>query len=502
MQTTIKTNTMRNNVLLIAFMLLTAASFAQKHDNIWLGGSNLFPGAEGNGNYLIRFDNGQPVVESAALNLNFEATTAAFADSSGQLYMYTNGCSIMYRTGEMLVNGDGMNPGTIRDLSCNEFGYISSRGAVFIPFPGREGELWYLLYMSVDQTLNRGFTYGPLRYSLITRYSAQGIPRVLDDEVMLDVSYAQVLNSVTYEPFSVVRHGNGRDWWIVTPEYRRNIYHSFLLGGDNYKEEMPDQTIGPNMKCKRIGATLFSDDGTKFARQQNCGVTVMDFNRCTGKFSNPVYLPLPAEGFYSGGLVFSDDNTKLLTCSQLCIYTANLNDPIPAFDTLISTTEIAGTSLQYMQKGPDGNVYFSTLQRVNRIPVLRDPFGSAPEFDPEGLVLPVQNIRSLPQFPNYRLLDLPGSPCDTLGISPVTEAWVGATPQIRPNPAQDILYLDLSTPEHVTSVQLTDALGRVVYSSDQWRPSISVVHLPEGVYYLMIRQARGAVFSEKVVVRR
>jgi hypothetical protein len=110
--------------------------------------------------------------------------------------------------------------------------------------------------------------------------------------------------------------------------------------------------------------------------------------------------------------------------------------------------------------------------------------------------------RTLPHFPNYRLLDLPGSPCDTLGINPVTEAWVGATPQIRPNPVQDILYLDLPTPEQVASVQLTDALGRMVYSSDQWRPSISVAHLPEGVYFLMIRQARGAVFSEKVVVRR
>jgi hypothetical protein len=51
-------------------------------------------------------------------------------------------------------------------------------------------------------------------------------------------------------------------------------------------------------------------------------------------------------------------------------------------------------------------------------------------------------------------------------------------------------------------VQLTDALGRMVYSSDQWMPSISVAHLPEGVYFLMIQQAQGAVFSVKVVVQR
>jgi hypothetical protein len=87
----------------------------------------------------------------------------------------------------------------------------------------------------------------------------------------------------------------------------------------------------------------------------------------------------------------------------------------------------------------------------------------------------------------------------TVGTGTPGSAFTGV---VRPNPAQDILYLDLSTPEQVASVQLTDALGRVVYSSDQWMPSISVAHLPEGVYYLMIRQARGAVFSEKVVVRR
>jgi len=107
----------------------------------------------------------------------------------------------------------------------------------------------------------------------------------------------------------------------------------------------------------------------------------------------------------------------------------------------------------------------------------------------------------------YTMLLTDGAGCTygyvfEVGVSIGTSApgvWTG---KVWPNPAQDILYLDLSTPEHITSVQLTDALGRVVYSSDQWRPSISVVHLPEGVYFLMIRQARGAVFSEKVVVRR
>ena len=107
----------------------------------------------------------------------------------------------------------------------------------------------------------------------------------------------------------------------------------------------------------------------------------------------------------------------------------------------------------------------------------------------------------------YTMLLTDGAGCTygyvfEVGVSIGTSAPGVRAGRVWPNPAQDILYLDLSTPAPITSVQLTDALGRIVYNSDQWKPSISVAHLPEGVYFLMIRQARGAVFSEKVVVRR
>jgi len=74
--------------------------------------------------------------------------------------------------------------------------------------------------------------------------------------------------------------------------------------------------------------------------------------------------------------------------------------------------------------------------------------------------------------------------------------------RVWPNPVKDILYLHFPAPELVAGIQLTDALGRLVYSGDQWVPIIHVAHMPEGVYYLVIRQSNGAVFSEKVVVQR
>jgi len=74
--------------------------------------------------------------------------------------------------------------------------------------------------------------------------------------------------------------------------------------------------------------------------------------------------------------------------------------------------------------------------------------------------------------------------------------------RVWPNPVNDVLYLHFPAPELVAGIQLTDALGRLVYTGDQWVPIIHMVHLPEGVYCLVIRQSNGAVFSEKVVVQR
>jgi hypothetical protein len=45
-------------------------------------------------------------------------------------------------------------------------------------------------------------------------------------------------------------------------------------------------------------------------------------------------------------------------------------------------------------------------------------------------------------------------------------------------------------------------LGEKIREPALKMPVIPVTYLPKGVYYLMIRQARGAVFSEKVVVQR
>jgi hypothetical protein len=492
--------------LFYIFLMLPLGIFAQKFDNVWLGGLNEYPGSPLNGNYMIRFDSGVPVVSPADLNANFESTVAALSDSSGQLRLYTNGCSIYGASGEVILDGDDLNPGIVRDMVCPGTGYISPRGAMFLPYP--DGSPYtYLFHMGMHYEANRSLTYGPLYMTIISELS--GTPRAIyKNEVMLDDILAGPFNTRTFEPFSVVRHGNGRDWWLVVPEYGRNIYHTFLITSSSFFEQ-PVQVVGEKMKCKRIGSTVFSPDGTKFARQQNCGVAVMDFDRCTGKFSNPVWMPRPHYTFGGGGLAFSKDGTELLTNEYLTILKADLTQATPAFDTLVYPEDVIRTSLHYFQRGPDDQIYFSTLQRNDYMPVLRDGFDDSPVFEREGLSLPAYSVRNLPNFPNFRLYDFANSPCDTLGINSPSDVSVVPPDKksftLSPNPAATHFTVTLPEGSGAVRLSILDLQGRMlreaaVTASGQ---HIGTEGLPNGTYLVRISDAAtGHAATQKLVLLR
>ena len=79
-----------------------------------------------------------PVGFPADLKMNFESTVAALSDPTGKLLFCSNGCRIADADGQVLLDGDGLNPGEVRDSACPKNGYIAPRGALFLPKPGAE----------------------------------------------------------------------------------------------------------------------------------------------------------------------------------------------------------------------------------------------------------------------------------------------------------------------------------------------------------------------------
>ena len=76
------------------------------------------------------------------------------------------------------------------------------------------------------------------------------------------------------------------------------------------------------LAVKKIGGSVFSADGSLYARTNNCGAVVCHFDRCSGLFSNPIFMERPGGDYGDGGLAFSDNNRWLYATSNLCIFRA------------------------------------------------------------------------------------------------------------------------------------------------------------------------------------
>lgn len=492
----------RSKIVLCWFCLATNLTLVsgQAARTVWVSGTNEYPGAAGYGNFLIRFGANGPEVEQADLKMNFESTTSAMSDSLGVMLFYTNGCYIANVLGDTMPGGGGLNPGEIADWVCPENGYISPKGAMSLPLPG-SNHLYYLFHTGARYNVEKKITCGPFYYTVIDMNSDGGLGGVS--------SKNNILSDGELGPFCAVRHGNGRDWWIIIPEHASNRYHRFLLSPDGILT-LPAQEIGPDMDCHRTGSSVFSLTGTRYGRTQNCRTVVLDFDRCTGVFSNPVVFETTPNTFGGGGIAFSPDGSKLLINAQLVILEANLQVAAPKLDTVIFTYENFkwGLSLNLMQYGPDGNLYIDNMSRSKFLNVIKFQDSSATDwqFEQKGLVLPVYNVRTLPNLPNFSLFDFAGSPCDTLGINtPVSlkkePAKTGINLLIHPNPTSGKTIVTTSIA--VDGRWVIAGITGTIMQTGSWRGNIWEIDTTgwvPGVYCFALTLPDGRTIMKPVVV--
>lgn len=83
----------------------------------------------------------------------------------------------------------------------------------------------------------------------------------------------------------------------------------------------------------------------------------------------------------------------------------------------------------------------------------------------------------------------------TSGVS----QYVADNVRIYPNPASDILFVELQRGERIASITLFDMQGRIVKESKD--SPVSLDHLPSGVYAVHVKDSDGRKFIQKVVVK-
>ena len=99
-----------------------------------------------------------------------------------------------------------------------------------------------------------------------------------------------IIDSIGTE-MTAVRHGNGRDWWILIQRRNTNCFFRVLIDRAG-PHLMADLTcVGTVMHQGQIGAASFSPGGSKYCYlESSTGITLYDFDRCMGVLDNPKYL--------------------------------------------------------------------------------------------------------------------------------------------------------------------------------------------------------------------
>jgi hypothetical protein len=275
---------------------------------------------------------------------------------------------------------------------------------------------------------------------------------------------------------SAIRHGNGRDWWLLVQKRNSHCYYRILIN-DSGVNVLPMTTCGGiATPSDDIGADCFSPDGTKYVYLSGYGgLNIFNFDRCSGELSDPISLPLPIinqKQWLGLGVAISPNNRFLYVSLTNEVYQFDLNaeDVFASIDTVARYDFVDYLSRFAMaQPGPDGKIYISCGNADTAFHVINTPDlkGDSCGFVQRGAHLP-SFCNSVPNFPNYRLGALTGSACDTItDLNEIARAEKERILKVFPNPTSDVITIDYGFTDWnkgEVSLEVSNDVGQIVYT--------------------------------------
>ena len=492
--------------VLVCLCGIALTSFSQKRDLFWMQCS--YNGIWPRG--AIDFSSGIAEIITVDRPMGMLHTAnLTMGDTSGQAIYWTNGVTIENRFAESMKNSKNFNPGFWTDY-YGEYGLAITQAIVSLPMPEHDS-LYAVFHVSAENIFsNNLFDAQPLRLSgtvinMNLDSSRGAVVKGLKNVTLID-------DTLVNGRLTACKHGNGRDWWVITQEYFSNRYYKLLLSKDTVylKDEQP---IGYTPEEQDIiGQAVFSPDGSKYAViSRTDTIQFLDFDRCTGEFSNPVTLVVPDSVFSSIGLAFSPSGRYLYASTfwhvvQFDTWAMDIQssvDTVAVFDQTFDSLAVnLPFDFAYMALAPDKRIYIHTWNSTTRLHYIEfpDSAGDACNVVQHSFALPSYNF-SLPNHPNYDLGRLLGAPCDTL--TAIEEVVAPDHFRIYPNPASESINIVYDVQQHAL-FELFDLWGRKVtattlYSYHKNRV-VHVNELPPGLYSYSITSLQAQLQSGKIVI--
>lgn len=398
----------------IAWLVLSTL-YAQKHDYNWVTGYE-YAQPDPFGNMRIDFNYSPPEIFKENLKMNFQSCIGSFSDSAGNLLFYTNGIRIFNKNRQLMEGGDTINPGRVWNNS-QEYGYITTYPVVALPLP-KSDNICYLFHTDVQNGGSVTLSYTKhFYYSIIDVRANNGLGKVIaKNQVLME-------GEIMWPAF--VKHGNGRDWWIMGMQRADTKHYLYLLSPEGLSGPYIQDIGPPFVPTEYESESLFSESGTMFLRHDSkTAIRLYDFDRCTGQLSNLRIVPYEQGALSSFYAAFSP-NDRFLYLSRpgwvksLDMQAADLSasyDSVATWEINVYPTYPWSTGYGLNQLGPDGKIYWSNWTSTQALNVMHHPDlpGDAADCEEEGVILPRWSYIGICQFPNYRLGEWDGSPCDTL----------------------------------------------------------------------------------------
>ncbi len=498
--------------LLVFALILPLFCTAQNRGNIWCFGDSAG----------IDFNNmNNPVPISTALRSR--GSCASIADTSGNLLFYANDRSGFPGDYSTLVYNSLNNVMPHGDSIIGEAWYNE---IIIIPWPDNDS-LFYLL--SISSALGPGGLY----YAIIDIKADAGKGDVISkNNQLIPLAMTDCLNAV--------KHGNGRDWWIIARRYdgtnatTNNQFFSYLIsptGITNYQI----QNVG-SMLNTALAQLKFNREGNKMAFSSIKGtLELFDFDRCTGIISNPEAIFLEVSGSqapFRFSCEFSPNSEYLYVCNNpdsSFIYQYDLNaSNIALSETLIwSIPEaIQKYSGGHLKIAPDSKIYFSSVyyNGINfpypyqdsvynmynmNLGVIHSPdsFGLACDFQPYSFHLGGKRTYwGLPNNPDYDMPALAGSPCDTVvGISESQPTIINHQLAIYYHPEWQTAFINANNLNGTKgTMEIFDVQGKMVHQeviqivNGFYTRNFNMTGMVDGMYFVNLISS-GQRLSGKLV---
>jgi hypothetical protein len=433
---------------------------------------------------------------------------SSISDSTGKLLAYAQPMVCYHAGMDTMKNG-------FRGSYCvdPETGSSTTQGSMLLPSQDGDLNLFSI----------RGGVSGCFQYLFQNRIDMSlegGLGNIIDSNGVL--LYPHPVN----ERLTAVKHGNGKDWWLLATNatWWTKISSQLLV----FLLQDDEVTLVDSFRIgytRQFGELVASPDGTRLAlanfggRNDSADISfaLYDFDRCSGSISNEEAFRWN-RGTYgvsfspSGRFLYlSISNSVPIGCG---IVQVDIEDSLQSYEVVYDCSDLGTYTTSGMEMGPDGSIYFRVASSGPTMTdslswylnAILEPDSLGLESDVRAYYVKLEtgtNGVGLPNHPNYYLGPDPRCSGDTTttdttsAIAPVLQvlSW-----KVYPTVAEGTVTVETSSPGG--DITVLGAMGKTMLSTPiEGRTTILETGAWPGGVYLVVLSDNRRVLGTRTVIR-